>query len=135
MFELSQFIHHIPIVFIKAAKNSLLRMIFTVCNLNIYKKGTLKDMLSGQVTKLLLGGILSLGFANSLWQKATSYMQTQQTIDNRALHCGRLQMAKQLTVSTAFYQLPMDTQSKLMADFELARRSLNNMKFTKDTDN
>ena len=62
-------------------------------------------------------------------------MQTQQTIDNRALNCGRLQMAKQLIVSTAFYQLPMDTQSKLRADFELARRSLNNVKFTKDTDN
>ncbi|WNC71753.1 hypothetical protein RGQ13_16775 [Thalassotalea psychrophila] len=77
---------------------------------------------------------LATQFANSLWLEATSYMQTHKTFDDRALYWGRLQMAKHLRVSSVFYQLPLVSQSKLMSDFELASRGLNDVKFTKNTD-
>ncbi|WOH37051.1 hypothetical protein RI844_17030 [Thalassotalea fonticola] len=73
-------------------------------------------------------------FANSLWQQATAYMQTNKTFDDRALYWGRLQMAKQLRISAAFYQLSLAEQSTLMSDFELASRGLSDVKFTKNTD-
>ncbi|WNC69214.1 hypothetical protein RI845_03415 [Thalassotalea nanhaiensis] len=77
---------------------------------------------------------LASQFANTLWQQATAHMQTNKTFDDRALYWGRLQMAKQLRVSAAFYQLPETAQTKLMSDFELASRGLSDVKFTKNTD-
>lgn len=78
--------------------------------------------------------VVATKFANSLWLQATAYMQAHNTFDDRALYWGRLQLAKQLRISAAFYQMPMAEQSKLMSDFELASRGLSDVKFTKNTD-
>lgn len=68
-------------------------------------------------------------YGNTLWQEAVTYLQSNNTFDDRPLYWARLQMAKLLRANPIFRELSDPVQADFMRNLEFASRGDNEVEY------